>query len=376
MGSERTDRVKEENMLQLEPSTELISPQKDSTSVNDSSMIEVELTADTTSESLEVSLVAGGERKSRQQELRQAENREENNLLNLSKLFDRNFLAELTRENTWMDRLRRVIERKDRRRFELMGPYTNDDSRRRLHRSRRNTGGARKTASRSAKRLHHGHPGQKAMLDVSRYLWWRQMPKEIVNVAAECISCTRYGKNAKYIIAKNASKPLPLISQPGRELPLDYAGPFEDTKGKKIYLLVAIDRYSKFPSVKITKTSGCKSSVKFLRTCTDTHGIPKSVRTDQFSGFKGKSLKKFCIEHNIEQKFCPVGDHRGCGLVERTIQTIKRRLGVILLDEIVSSIKLALSTIIRDLSGLNKRRYNVCHLKRISDVSRKLNLKS
>ena len=26
--------------------------------------------------------------------------------------------------------------------------------------------------------------------------------------------------------------------------------------------------------------------------------------------------------------FCPVGEHRGCGLVERTIQTIKRRLGV------------------------------------------------
>ena len=49
------------------------------------------------------------------------------------------------------------------------------------------------------------------------------------------------------------------------------------------------------------------------------------------------------------QKFCPVGDHRGCGLVERTIQSIKRRLGVMLLDENVTSIKLALSTIIRDL---------------------------
>ena len=30
----------------------------------------------------------------------------------------------------------------------------------------------------------------------------------------------------------------------------------------------------------------------------------------------------------INHIFCPVGDHRGCGLVERTIQTIKRRLGV------------------------------------------------
>ena len=60
-------------------------------------------------------------------------------------------------------------------------------------------------------------------------------------------------------------------------------------------------------------------------------------------------MKRFCSENNIEQKFCPVGDHRGCGLVERTIQTIKRRLAVMLLDENVRSIKLALSTIIRDL---------------------------
>ena len=81
-----------------------------------------------------------------------------------------------------------------------------------------------------------------------------------------------------------------------------------------------------------------KTSVKFLRTYIyiyiyiyiATHGIPESIRTDQFSGFKGKTMKKFCTEHNIEQKFSPVGDHRGCGLVERTIQTIKRRLGMFL----------------------------------------------
>ena len=60
-------------------------------------------------------------------------------------------------------------------------------------------------------------------------------------------------------------------------------------------------------------------------------------------------MQKFCTENNIKQKFCSVGDHRGCDLVERTIQTVKRRLGVMLLDENVQSIKLCLSTIIRDL---------------------------
>ena len=150
-------------------------------------------------------------------------------------------------------------------------------------------------------------------------------------------------------IPKNESKPLAQLTQLGQELQLDYAGPLEDKKGKKIHLLTAIDRYSKFPSVKITKSTGRKSSVKFLRTHIDTHGIPESIRTDQFSGFKGKLLKRFCSESNIEHKFCPVGDHRGCGLVDQTIQTKKLRLGVMLLDENVTSIKLDLSTIIGDL---------------------------
>ena len=60
------------------------------------------------------------------------------------------------------------------------------------------------------------------------------MHKDIVNLAEECGSCTRYGKNANYIIPKDATKPLPLLMQPGQELQLDYAGPLEDHKGRKI----------------------------------------------------------------------------------------------------------------------------------------------
>ena len=279
---------------------------------------------------------------------------QEETLDNLAKLFDKNLLAELTTEDTWMDRLRRVIERGDKQGFELIGPYTNplwsqmaeqDDC------ILANNRLAVPVQLRQAvlKRIHRGHPGHEAMLGVSQYLWWPHMNKYIVNLAEECRSCTRYGKNVKYLISKNASKPLPLLTQPGQEVQLDYAGPIENQKGKKIYLLVAIDRFSKFPSVKVTKSTSGKCTVKFLRSYIDTHGVPESIRSDHFSGFKGKTLKKFCSELNIEQKFCPVGDQRGCGLVKRKIQTIKRRLGIMLLEENNKSIKLCLSIVMRDL---------------------------
>ena len=102
VGSERSNKITPANMLELEASTERTSPQEDSSMVNDSKIIEVELTADTPSESPEVSVIAekSTERKSksRQDEFRQAEHFAENKLLNLSKLFDRNLLVELTTE--------------------------------------------------------------------------------------------------------------------------------------------------------------------------------------------------------------------------------------------------------------------------------------
>ena len=56
------------------------------------------------------------------------------------------------------------------------------------------------------------------------------------------------------------------------------------------------------------------------------HVILKSVRTDYGSGFKSAVLKEFFNSLEIEHVFCPVGQNRGFGLVERIIQTIKRKL--------------------------------------------------
>ena len=90
------------------------------------------------------------------------------------------------------------------------------------------------------------------------------MHKEIADLAEGCGSCTRYDKNAKFVIPKNATKPLPLLTQPAQQSQLDYARSFEDHKRKKIFSLVAIDKYS---------TEG-KLSIKLLCTNIDTHGVP------------------------------------------------------------------------------------------------------
>ena len=138
-----------------------------------------------------------------------------------------------------MDRLRRVIGREEKQEFKLMGPFTNPRWSQIAVRDvcihmKDKLPVPLQLRQAVLKRIHRGHPGQEAMLGVSQYMWWPHMHKDIVNLAKECRSCTRYGKNVKYLIPKNASKQLPLLTQPGQEIQLDYAGPLKNHMGKNL----------------------------------------------------------------------------------------------------------------------------------------------
>ena len=89
--------------------------------------------------------------------------------------------------------------------------------------------------------------------------------------------------------------------------------------------------------------------IKFLSKYIALHGIPRTIRTDQGSGFISKEVRQFCLEHNIKVIFSPVGDHRATGLVERLIITIKERLLVMAQEHPKPSLETALLKILKCL---------------------------
>ena len=139
------------------------------------------------------------------------------------------------------------------------------------------------------------------------------------------------------------------MNDPNQEIQFDYAGPVLDGSGGQIYILVTTDRYSKHPSSMLIKTTGSKNILKFLKDYISIHSIPDSILTDQYSGFKNNAVNCFCVSKGIKHILCPVGDHRGCGLVEKPIQTIKRKLGKMQLEKNSNSIESALQTIMKDI---------------------------
>ena len=112
------------------------------------------------------------------------------------------------------------------------------------------------------------------------------MQREVLELCQKCRQGSEYGKNIKISKPLKSSKPLPELATPNEDLQIDFSGPLLDSEGKTLYILVAIDRYSKYPSALITKRTGGEKVIKFLKRCIQQHSIPKSIQRTNIQGSK------------------------------------------------------------------------------------------
>ena len=147
--------------------------------------------------------------------------------------------------------------------------------------------------------------------------------------AIECKSCTAIAKSLKSIIPAKQFKAHKPCIVPNQEIQIDFAGPINNEKEHQIYILICIDRFSKYPSAEIFDNANATNVLKFLDNYIHVHGVPISLRIDQARCLKGNQVKNFCTKNNITLIPAPATDHRAIGLVERLISTIKQRLACI-----------------------------------------------
>ena len=139
---------------------------------------------------------------------------------------------------------------------------------------------------------------------------------------------------------------------------MDFAGPLTNSN-KDTYILVTVDRYSRYPHAEIYKNCDKDTAINYLKDYKKFHGIPRSIRCDQAQAFKAKNFEIYCKDNNIRLILAPTGDHRGTGMVERLIQTLKRRLAAINVDNNWSKETLAnkISAIIENNKTYNKHNH-------------------
>ena len=90
-----------------------------------------------------------------------------------------------------------------------------------------------------------------------------------------------------------------------------------------VQVLIAVDRFSKRPTVKKCKTTETKEVLNFLTNNFNLYGMPEKIKSDKGGAFISKEYKKFCKNRKIEIEHCTPRLHTGNGVVERAIQTLK-----------------------------------------------------
>ena len=175
--------------------------------------------------------------------------------------------------------------------------------------------------------LHFGLSGVTKMTTEAKIFWWLNKKQDIETKVKDCTACLASGKNLNYQLPKKHYGKLEKLSEPGQELQIDFTGKLHNKKlNGETQILIAIDRFSKWPTVKICKISETKEVINFLSSNFNLYGIPEKIRSDKGGAFISKEYRQFCKSRNIEIENCTPRMHTGNGVVERAIQTIKNSI--------------------------------------------------
>ena len=137
------------------------------------------------------------------------------------------------------------------------------------------------------KQGHLGISKTKEML--CRKYWFSTMNSCIETIVSTCFDC-QIATNTHYT---EPAKMTSLPNKPWDTIEIDFCGPFPNRENA----LVFTDQYSRYPEVEFISSTSIKPVRKKMKTIFATHGIPKTVRSDNGPPFNSGDFKEFAIEH-------------------------------------------------------------------------------
>ena len=199
------------------------------------------------------------------------------------------------------------------------------------------------------------------MTELAHRFWWPFINKDLINKSKACRPCTEFCKNLESVIPKSKWSPIKPCVESNKEIQIDFGGPILDGQGREVFFREGIDRFSKFPTLELYNKANATNIEHLLIKYIAIQGVPRSIRMDQARCQTGNVVEEFCNKNNIKIIFAPANDHRSIGLIERLIQTVKRRLGCINLDpnQRPFNIKQSLRQIAHELRIFRKKATNI-----------------
>ena len=113
--------------------------------------------------------------------------------------------------------------------------------------------------------LHFGHPGINKMCNDAAIFWWPNMRQDIERKSKTCSACLNTGKNLKHQIPQTEKSKIEPPKTSGEEIQIDFTGNLNNKKLQtNPFLLIAVDKNSRWPVAKICKNTNRETVISFL----------------------------------------------------------------------------------------------------------------
>jgi len=119
-------------------------------------------------------------------------------------------------------------------------------------------------------------------------------------------------------------EPTPLPYGPWQDISIDFLGPLDSGH----YVLVVVDYYSRYYEVEITKDTTSKKVIDSLERMFTTHGLPKSLTSDNAAQFKSEEFKEFLKQNGIWHRLATPLYPAANGEVERQNRSLMKRIKI------------------------------------------------
>jgi transposase InsO family protein len=135
------------------------------------------------------------------------------------------------------------------------------------------------------------------------------------DIVRTCNACHRFAAKPHSPAAE--LMPIPLAC-PFAQLGLDMVGKLHKSwPGGNVYLLLAVDKFSKWIEAIPVTSADATSAVNFIKEIVFRFGIPNRIVTDNDSNFTSREFKEYYEEVGIKLHFASVAHMQTNGQVEK-----------------------------------------------------------
>ena len=170
----------------------------------------------------------------------------------------------------------------------------------------------------------HAHPGVIHLYDKLReYVWWPRMLTAVCDYVRQCHECQKVkGERAKYL-----PRPMSVPEGPWTHIAIDHIGPFPMTNRGNKYILVIVDRFTKYAeAVACVDDTAATTAQIIIDHVICRYGFPLVLLSDRGSGFTSGLFTQLLKILSIKKIKTMAYHPKSNGGVEIVNKTVKKTL--------------------------------------------------